>query len=88
MDLIAPSDTRVRTTSNLIAVRIVLLEPDDPEVCRPAARSNATACTANEPRCRCPSFCSARPLSDTSGRETTGWVIRERARMPISTHGS
>jgi len=44
MDLIEPSDTRARTTtSNLIAVRIVLLEPDDAEVCRPAARSNATA---------------------------------------------
>jgi hypothetical protein len=29
--------------------------------------SNATACTANEPRCRCPGSCSARPLSDSSG---------------------
>jgi hypothetical protein len=27
-------------------------------------RSNATACTANEPRCRCPGCRSARPLSD------------------------
>jgi hypothetical protein len=27
-------------------------------------RSNATACTANEPRRRCPGCCSARPLSD------------------------
>ena len=34
--------------------------------------SNATACTTNEPRPRCPGCCSARPLSDT-------WVTSVRA---------
>jgi hypothetical protein len=52
--------------SNLIAVRRLLLAPDDPAVCGPP-RSNATACTANEPRCRFHGCCSARPLSDTIG---------------------
>ena len=47
--------------------RRLLLDPDDPEVCRPA-REPHTACTANEPRCRCPSCWSARPLSDKSRR--------------------
>jgi hypothetical protein len=32
-------------------------------------RSNATAGTANEPRCRCPDCCSARPLSDIGGHQ-------------------
>jgi hypothetical protein len=41
------------TTSNPIAVRKVLLEPDDPELRGAAPGSNATACTANEPPCRC-----------------------------------
>ena len=41
------------TTSNPIAVRKVLLEPDDPELPGAAPGSNATACTANEPPCRC-----------------------------------
>lgn len=39
-------------TSNLIVVRKVLLEPDDPDL-RGAPGSNATAPTANEPPCRC-----------------------------------
>ena len=55
------------TTSNLIAVGRSLLAPDEPEVCGPP-RSNATACTANEPRCRCPGCCSARPLLDNLGQ--------------------
>ena len=46
-------------TNNLIAVRRLLVEPDDPEV--------LPRCTANEPRCRCPGCRSARPVSDKPG---------------------
>jgi hypothetical protein len=46
-------------TNNVIAVRRLLVEPDDPEV--------LPRCTANEPRCRCPGCCSARPVSDKPG---------------------
>jgi hypothetical protein len=35
---------------------------------RPRSGRNATACTANEPRCRCPGCCSARPLPDKGSR--------------------
>ena len=41
------------TTSNRIAVRKVLLEPDDPGLRRAAPGSNPTPCTANEPPCPC-----------------------------------
>jgi hypothetical protein len=50
------------TTSKLIAVRKLPREPGRSEGLVPP-RSSATACTANESRCRCPGCCSARPLS-------------------------
>jgi hypothetical protein len=36
---------------------------------RPRPRGNASACTSNEPRRRCPSRCSARPLPDKGSHE-------------------
>lgn len=54
-------------TSNLIAVRDCC---SSRTIRRSAAppRSNAPACTATEPRCRCPRCGSARPLPDKESR--------------------
>jgi hypothetical protein len=73
---------RTTTTSNLIAVRRLLVAPDDPEVCGPALEQRY-ACTANEPGCRSPGCCSARPLSDTMGqdRAAAGDDVRDRHRQ-------
>jgi hypothetical protein len=70
------------TTSILIAVKSCCSSPTIRESAA-LPRSNATAGTANEPRCRCPGCCSARPLSDTIGHVATGrraWTPRRPPR--------
>ena len=66
------------TSNRAVALRTTtaILSPrgdccSSPAIRKSAAppRSNATARTANEPRCRVPRCCSARPLSDRRGHE-------------------
>ena len=83
-------------TSNLIAVRDCC---SSRTIRRSAAppRSNAPACTATEPRCRCPRCGSARPLPDKESRVPcrcaphprrweSGFGARWAASFPRSRH--
>jgi len=70
------------TTSNPIAVRKVLLEPDDPELPGAAPGSNATACTANEPPCRCRGSAQRDRFRTTSSDASHARLERSAHRRP------
>ena len=53
---------------------------------RPRSGRNAAACTANDPRSRCPACCSARPLPDSLGHARAG--TRRRRRRPLRLDAS